>query len=52
VEALSTGAPRAGFAEDAELARSVLQSACHIVSCVSVYRLTLVSDFLAWESIG
>jgi hypothetical protein len=52
VEALSTGAPRGGFAEDVELARSVLQSACQLVSCVPVYRLTFVPDFRVWESIG
>lgn len=40
------------FAEDPELVRSVFQSACQLVSCVPVYRLTFVPDFRVWESIG
>jgi len=39
------------FAEDEELVRSVFQSACHLVSCVPVYRLTFAPDFRVWESI-
>jgi hypothetical protein len=40
------------FAEDPELVRSVFQSACQLVSCVPVYRLTFVPDSRVWESIG
>jgi len=40
------------FAEDPELVRSVFQSACQLVSCVPVYRLTFVPDVRVWESIG
>ena len=40
------------FAEDPQLVRSVFQSACQLVSCIPVYRLTFVPDFRVWESIG
>jgi hypothetical protein len=40
------------FAEDPELVRSVFQSACQLVSCVPVCRLTFLPDSRVWESIG
>lgn len=40
------------FAEDAELAHLVFQSACEFVACVPVYRLTFVPDERVWEMIA
>jgi hypothetical protein len=39
------------FVKDPELIRSVFRSACQLVSCVPVHRLTFVPDFCVWENV-